>query len=148
MKKLLALMIPILLLSGCLGSAEKVSRTEATPDNFDFVWSYQFDNALPMSSENITEFTLNETSEIVLTVWTRFHEPDAWEQGYGNLTLYGPDNYTWSWQTSDTNQNVLYINLSQAGNYTLRIQASGSDDLLDNFPGDAIIVETEVTTRN
>jgi hypothetical protein len=43
---------------------------------------------------------------------------------------------------------VLYINLSQAGNYTLRIQASGSDDLLDNLPGDAIIVETEVTTRN
>ncbi len=149
MNKMFALILPMLLLSGCLGSsAESISTVEPEIDTFEIIWGHQFNYSMPSSIANITEFTLNETSTIQFDTWSRFHEPVDWEQGYGNISLYGPDNYTWFWQTQETLHITHELNLNQAGDYTLRIHTSGANNESNDYPGDALVVQTEVMTWN
>ncbi|MBP04069.1 MAG: hypothetical protein CMA72_04715 [Euryarchaeota archaeon] len=144
-----AVIIPMLLLSGCLGSsAEPTPTVEPEMDTFEMIWGHQFNGSYPTSIANLTDFKLNETSNIKFDTWSRFHEPTDGERGYGNISLYGPDNYTWYWNTQESKRVVLEVDLTQSGNYTLRIHTSGSNNDTENYPGDAMVVVTEVSTWN
>lgn len=149
-KTLLAIVIPLLFLSGCMTQAETAPQKMSEPierETFNLAWGYQFNYSLPTSIENITDFTLKEDTLIEFDIWSRFHEPLDWEKGYGNISIYGPDNYTWFWQTQQTNHTEVLVNPFQAGNYTLRIHTSGTNNESD-YPGDVFIVYTEVSTWN
>jgi hypothetical protein len=117
-------------------------------DTFEMIWGHQFNGSYPTSIANLTDFKLNETSNIKFDTWSRFHEPTDGERGYGNISLYGPDNYTWYWNTQESKRVVLEVDLTQSGNYTLRIHTSGSNNDTENYPGDAMVVVTEVSTWN
>jgi len=144
-----AFIIPMLLLSGCLdSSAESTPTVEPEIDTFDMIWGHQFNGSYPTSIANLTDFKLNETSNIKFNTWSRFHDPTDGERGYGNISIYGPDNYTWHWNTQESKRVVLEVDITQSGNYTLWIHTSGSNNDTENYPGDAMVVVTEVSTWN
>jgi hypothetical protein len=148
MKKIAIMMIILMMTAGCLGSEGLEDMEVGEIVNPEIIWtnsSYQFDNLLPMGNGNHTDLVLNNTTVVYLEIWARFHEPSAWEQGSVNLTLAGPNNYSWSFETTNTTKN-LTINFTGAGNYSFRIMAEGSDDPIDNLPGDAYVVYTRFET--
>lgn len=150
MNKFLAFItIFLMATSGCLGSEGlediEIPEPQADPQIVFINNSYQFDNLLPMGIGNHTDLYLNNTTFVYLDVWARFHEPSAWEQGSVNITLAGPNNYSWSYETTNTTKNITF-NLTGAGNYTFRILAEGSDDPVDNLPGDAYVIYARFET--
>ena len=54
-----AVIIPMLLLSGCLGSsAEPTPTVEPEMDTFEMIWGHQFNGSYPTSIANLTDFKL------------------------------------------------------------------------------------------
>jgi len=141
-KFLVFITIFLMTTSGCLGSKglEDIQVEEiVNPTIYFSNHSYQFDNILPMGNGNQTDLVFNNTSQMHIEIWSRFHEPVAWEQGYVNITL-SSDNYTWSYQTNDTEVINMTVWINQSGNYSLVIISEGSDGQTDNLPGDAYVI--------
>lgn len=140
MKKIFALIITILLLSGCLSTGEKTSPEPYTPQIVEQQWenhSYQFWNLAPMSMGNQTIISFNETGDVSVTVGLEvfFHEPLFWDQGFLNYTLINENETVFSHQLSE-GEGHFEIYISNVSNLTIRIQASGSDNATDQQPGD------------
>jgi len=148
MNKLLSIVILIMLTVGCLES-EGLEDIQVEPIVNPTIYfanhSHQYDNVLPMGHGNQTDLVLNNTTQMHIEIWSRFHEPLAWEQGYVNVTV-SSDNSTWSYQTSDTDSVNMTVWLNQSGNYSLVIISEGSDDQTDNLPGDAYVIQARFET--
>lgn len=146
---LLAIVIFIMLTAGCLQSTEGLEDIQIEETKNPTIYfanhSHQYDNALPMGQGNQTDLVLNNTTQMHIEISSRFHEPLAWEQGYLNVTLSG-NNYTWSYQTSETDVVNMTVWFNQSGNYSLTIMSEGSDDQTDNLPGDAYIIYARFET--
>ncbi len=136
--------IPIILmmmLAGCLATANETPLPEEVivePTLFYINSSHQFNNSAPMSYGESFNLTLNETTTMYVELYTRFHEPLVWDQGMFNLSLVH-DNYTWSFETSETTVQDFNHTFNQSGNFTVHVRASGSDDPADDIPGDAYV---------
>ena len=147
MRKVFALLIPILLLSGCLSTAENTVPQEAeTLQIVEQIWennSYQFWNLAPMSMGNITTFSFNETGDVNITVELDvfFHEPLIWEQGHLNYTLIHGNETVFSHELSEGEMS-FHINVSNVSNITMEIRASGTDNATDTHTGDWFIART------
>jgi len=146
MKRIIVLLIPILLLSGCLSTGEKTSQEPYTPQIVEQKWennSYQFWNIAPMSMGNQTIISFNETGDVAITVDLEgfFHEPLLWGQGYVNYTLINENETVFSHQLSE-GEGHFEIYLSNVSNLTIQIQASGSDNATDQHPGDWFLSRT------
>ena len=146
MRKALALLIPILLLSGCLSTAEKTTPPEPEPpliretayDNH----SYQFWNIAPMSVGNTSIVSFNETGELnfTLDLTAQFHEPLVWDKGYVNYSLIHDNKTIFSVYLQEGLNAMYHKNISNTtGNFTIEIHSSGSDNQTDNKPGDYYI---------
>ena len=148
MNKLLSIVILIMLTAGCLES-EGLEDIQVEPIVNPTIYfanhSHQYDNVFPMGHGNQTDLVLNNTTQMHIEIWSRFHEPVAWEQGYVNITL-SSDNYTWSYQTNDTNVINMTVWINQSGNYSLVIISEGSDGQTDNLPGDAYVIQARFET--
>ena len=146
MEKILAILIPFLLLSGCLSSDEPTEEESYVPQIVEQKWennSFQFWNIYPMSMANTTVLSFNQTGEVSVTVELEvfFHEPLLWGQGYLNYTLINENETLFSHQLSEGHV-YFQMNLSNVSNLTIQIQASGSDNATDESPGDWFVART------
>ena len=133
-------------LTGCLQEeAQQLSAEDPVmeAEQTELVDSYQFDNLFPMGHGNTTELYFENGTEINLTLFARFHEPLAWEQGYVNVSIVGPGiNVSVQHNTNVTTYNWT---VNASGNHTIEVLSEGSDDQTDNLPGDAYIAEFNIT---
>lgn len=144
-----SLLTLLILLSGCLGDPENDPPMEGLEaivvQDFDFSVSYQFNGTLTMGHGQHTTFETNVSeANLTLQLMTRFHQPDHWDNGSLNLTIAGPENYSWSFNTNQTFSHWFYLTLPTAGNYTVVALSDGSDNPDDFIPGDAYVARFEV----
>ena len=150
MRKVFAFIIPILLLSGCLSSAEPTSESvepKVIVESYYENNSHQYWNVNPMGMGNITEIVLNGSGDLhfSLELTGFFHEPDLWEQGYVNYTVSQGNETLFSVQVNHTLQeeyNAIWLNMT--GNITIEIQSTGSDNPTDDKPGDYYVSNAEI----
>ncbi len=144
--RLIVLLIPLLLLSGCISGDRESNEEPYVPQIVEQKWennSYQFWNLAPMSMGNQTIVSFNQTGDVSITVDLAgfFHEPLLWGQGYVNYTLINENETVFSHQLSE-GEGHFEIYLSNVSNLTIQIQASGSDNATDQHPGDWFISRT------
>jgi len=150
MRKVFAFIIPLLLLSGCLSSAEPTKEIVEPKEIIESYYennSHQYWNVNPMGMGNITELTLNGSGDLhfSLELTGFFHEPDLWEQGYVNYTVSQGNETLFSVQVNHTLQeeyNAIWLNMT--GNITIEIQSTGSDNPTDDKPGDYYVSNAEI----
>jgi len=152
MRTVLVLLIPILLLSGCLSIGEKTSQEPYPPQIVEQKWennSYQFWNIAPMSIGNQTIISFNQTGDVSVTVGLEvfFHEPLFWEQGYVNYTLINENETVFSYQLNGGDA-YFEISIANVSNLIIQIEASGSDNATDEKPGDWFISRTYCEIKN
>ena len=147
MRKVFALLIPMLLLSGCLSSDEPTEEIytslirETVYDNH----SYQFWNMAPMSVGNASIVSFNETGEVnfTLELTAQFHEPLVWDKGFVNYSLIHDNKTIFSAYLQEGLNAKYHKTISNAtGNFTIEIRSSGSDNQTDNKPGDYFIAKS------
>jgi len=154
MRKVLALLIPILLLSGCIGSADTPEEilpyepqiVQETYDNR----SHQYWNVGPMGMGNSTMVELNGSGNLnfTLELSAMFHEPLLWEQGYVNYSIIHNNETVFSVQLVDGMEEMYHHNMTNvSGNLTLQIQSTGSDNQTDNKPGDYFIASAYICLK-
>jgi len=146
MKHIFILLIPILLLGGCLSNGPSENSEPHTPQIVEQEWvndSYQFWNLAPMSMANTTVLSFNQTGDVAVTLGLEvfFHDPLFWGQGYVNYTLINENETVFSHQLSG-GDGYFEIYLSNVSNLTIQIQASGSDNATDEHPGDWFLSRT------
>tara|TARA_R110001606_G_scaffold387203_1_gene551686 strand:+ start:359 stop:826 length:468 start_codon:yes stop_codon:yes gene_type:complete len=153
MKKVIFTVIMMLMSAGCL-SADAISNTSPTPEpvRVDTQWqndSHQYWGVNPMSMANTTVIMFNQTGDvnITLNLTAFFHEPLAWEQGFVNYTITY-QNESWSVVENMSQTNHTYNISNVSGNMTIEIKSNGSDNPLDNYPGDYFIAETYIEMWN
>ena len=153
MKKLFALLIPILLLSGCLSSGEPTEEETYTPLIREAAYenhSFQFWNVNPMSMGNTSVVSFNGTGELnfTLELTAQFHESLVWEQGYVNYSLIYENETVFSVQISDLlREDYTHHITNMSGNITIEIESSGSDNPTDEKPGDYFIAKAHFTHK-
>jgi len=139
MRKLFALLIPILLLSGCLGSDESIQE----PQEEIVMLEQHFDNhSHQFWNTNTSIITFNNSGDLnfSLDLIAKFHEPVLWEQGYLNYSLVYENETIWSIEVTTHPQEIHYMNMSNiTGSLTVQVQASGSDNQADEEPGDYFV---------
>jgi len=154
MQKVLALLIPILLLSGCIGSAD--TPEEILPYEPQIVQeaydnrSHQYWNVGPMGMGNSTMVELNGSGNLnfTLELSAMFHEPLLWEQGYVNYSIIHNNETVFSVQLVDGMEEMYHHNMTNvSGNLTLQIQSTGSDNQTDNKPGDYFIASAYICLK-
>jgi len=151
---LMTLLFTTISISGCLGSEEPLPAIEVSePQNaeYNYTFSYQFNNYAPMGYGNETTVTLNATN---MSVWldvnisSGFHQPLLWDQGSINISILD-DNETllWSNKSSEGQDNhtiLLSDNFTWNGNLTLRTTADGSDNATDGEVADWYVVRVKI----
>ena len=154
MQKVLALLIPILLLSGCIGAAD--TPEEILPYEPQIVQeaydnhSHQYWNVGPMGMGNSTMVELNGSGNLnfTLELSAMFHEPLLWEQGYVNYSIIHNNETVFSVQLVDGMEEMYHHNMTNvSGNLTLQIQSTGSDNQTDNKPGDYFIASAYICLK-
>ncbi len=147
MRKVFALLIPILFLSGCLTSGESISEETYIPQIRESVYdnhSYQFWNVNPMSMGNTSIVSFNGTGELSFTLdlTAQFHNPAHWDRGNVNYSLIHENKTIFS-AYLQTGINAMYHKtISNAtGNFTIQIHSSGSDNETNNYPGDYFVAK-------
>ena len=143
MRRFFTLLIPILLLGGCL--AER-GQDIYNPQIVEQKWennSYQFWNSEPMSVGNTTILSFNETGDvnIVVELEVFFHEPSLWDSGYINYTLINENETVFSHQLNEGDIHYQ-ISIFSVSNLTIQIRASGSDNTTNGQPGDWFVART------
>ena len=143
MRRFFILLIPILLLSGCLSVKGQEIHV---PQIVEQKWennSYQFWNSEPMSVGNTTTLSFNETGDvnIVVELVVFFHEPSLWDSGYLNYTLINENETVFTHQLSEGDIH-FQINIFRVSNLTMQIQASGSYNTTNEQPGDWFTAQT------
>jgi len=147
MQKLFVLLIPLILLSGCMSAADEPEAIEYQPHIVQEVFenaSHQYWNVNPMGMGNITEITLNGSGDLHfnLELTGFFHEPALWEQGYVNYSVIQGNETLFSVEVNHTleeDYNATWLNMS--GNITIEIQSTGSDNPTDDKPGDYYVAK-------
>ena len=145
MRKVFALLIPLLLFSGCLSSGEPTTTQEPI-DNREEIWdnhSYQFWNVAPMSMGNNSIITFNNSGDfyMALELSAIFHDPISWEQGWVNYSLIYENETVWTVQSNNSINTYTFGMADVVGNMTVQIRASGCDDANDTTPGDFFIAK-------
>ena len=147
MRRVFAFIIPLLLLSGCLSSAEPTSESvepKVIVESYYENNSHQYWNVNPMGMGNITEITLHGSGDLHFTLQLTgfFHEPALWEQGYVNYSVIQGNETLFSVEVNHTleeDYNATWLNMS--GNITIEIQSTGSDNPTDDKPGDYYVAK-------
>ena len=149
MKKVFSLLIPILLLSGCISSAEPTEEIvepivilESHYDNH----SFQFWNTAPMSHGNVSIVSFNEIGELnfTLQLTAQFHEPLVWDRGYVNYSLIHDNRTIFSAYLQEGMNAKYHKTVSNiTGDFTIEIYSSGSDNETNPQPGDYYIAKAE-----
>jgi len=152
MKRMAVMLMIVMVMAGCLSSAESPSESENSdwsPQIEMTNHSYQFNNLLPMGAGNTTDLAVNG-SILVQVNWTSvFHEPQMWERGNITLEISVTENNTtrvvWTYEpqasVGGTNHSELWVN----GTLHLSVRATGSDDPADNLPADWYVVRWKTT---
>ena len=146
-QKIFALLIPILLLSGCLTSGEPISEETYIPQIRETVYdnhSYQFWNVMPMSVGNSSIVSFNETGELnfTLDLTAQFHEPTLWDRGYVNYSLIHENKTIFSVYLQEGMNAMYHKTISNTtGDFTIQIHASGTDNETDSNPGDYFVAK-------
>ena len=153
MRNLLAFILPILLMSGCLSSAEvaidePIYESETVQEINDNQ-SYQYWNIVPMGMGNESQIVLNGSGQLnfTLELTAFFHEPLFWEQGAVNYSLIHENETIWSVELNQSIENYNFTMENMSGNITVQIQSNGSDDQTDNKPGDFYIAKAVFTLK-
>ena len=141
--EVLAILLPIFFLSGCLSSGEieiepyEPELVQSVNDN----QSHQYWNEWPLGMGNISEITLNGSGELTFTLELTgfFHESVLWERGYVNYTVSQGNETLFSVQINQTIETYSFVRENMSGNITVEIQSTGSDDPNDQNPGDFYI---------
>ncbi len=141
--EVLAILLPIFFLSGCLSSAEieiepyEPELVQSVNDN----QSHQYWNEWPLGMGNISEIPLNGSGELTFTLELTgfFHESVLWERGYVNYTVSQGNETLFSVQINQTIETYSFVRENMSGNITVEIQSTGSDDPNDQNPGDFYI---------
>ena len=145
MKPIIAFIIPIILMSGCLSSGESTTIQEpivVTEDIFDNN-SHQFWNDNPMSMGNNSIITFNSGNLYLnLELSAYFHEPISWEQGWVNYSLIYENETVWSVQSNKSITDYTFGIGDMTGDITIQIRASGSHNATSPNPGDFFIAKT------
>ena len=145
MRKVFALLMPLILLSGCMGAADEAEAIEYQPqivqELFDNT-SHQYWNTAPMGMGNSSYIELNGSGNLnfTLELSAMFHEPLLWEQGYVNYSLVYENETVFSVELVNGIAQEYHHNMTNvSGNLTIQIQSSGSDSQTDDKPGDYYI---------
>ena len=145
MRKLFVLLMPLILLSGCMGAADEPEPIEYQPqivqELFDNT-SHQYWNTAPMGMGNSSYIELNGSGNLnfTLELSAMFHEPLLWEQGYVNYSLVYENETVFSVELVNGIAQEYHHNMTNvSGNLTIQIQSSGSDSQTDDKPGDYYI---------
>jgi len=145
--KILAFILPLLLMSGCLSSAEPAPEEEIyEPQVVQEVYdnhSHQFWNVNPMSVANNSIIEFNGSGDLYFTLelTAAFHDPLLWERGDVNYTLMYENETVWSVQDNASITDYTFNMTNVTGNITVQIRASGSDNPTDMNPGDSFIAK-------
>jgi hypothetical protein len=148
MRKVFALLIPILFLSGCLSSGEspvEIQEPTYTVQEITDNHSYQFWNIAPMSVGNSSVVSFNETGELnfTLDLTAQFHDPVSWEKGFVNYSLIHENKTIFSAYLQEGLNAMYHKTISNTtGNFTIEIHSSGSDNETNNYPGDFYIAKS------
>ncbi len=141
--EVVAIMLPIIFLSGCLSSAE-IAVEPYEPELVQSVndsQSHQYWNELPLGMGNISEIPLNGSGELTFTLDLTgfFHETSLWQRGYVNYTVSQGNETLFSVQVNQSIDTYSFVRENMSGNITIEIQSTGSDDPNDQKPGDYYI---------
>ena len=145
--KLFALLMPLILLSGCMGAADEPEPIEYQPQIVQEVFentSHQYWNTAPMGMGNSSYIELNGSGNLnfTLDLSAMFHEPLLWEQGSVNYSLVYENETVFSVELVDAMEEMYYLNMTNvSGNLTIQIQSAGSDNPTDDKPGDYYIAK-------
>jgi|TARA_R110002110_G_scaffold5929_2_gene29978 hypothetical protein len=148
MRKVFALLIPLLLISGCLSSGEspvEIQEPTYTIQEITDNHSHQFWNVMPMSVGNASVVSFNETGELnfTLDLTAQFHDPLSWDRGSVNYSLIHDNTTIFSAYLQNEINAMYHKTISNAtGNYTVQIHASGSDNETNNYPGDYYVAKS------
>ena len=158
MNQILSNALAVMLVLTAVFTATVVSKQDATDSDpvspvvvnetvVEFMSSHQFDNVNPMGYGECIEQEVSNDTTLNITLFSRFHEPVAWEQGMVNVTITYGNETVWSYQTSETNQTDFTLDLNRSGTYVFEILSEGSDDPTTSDPGDAYVAEFEASIR-
>ncbi len=153
MRKVLALLIPILLLSGCIGAADKPEEIPYEPQIVQEIYdnrSHQYWNVGPMGMGNSTMVELNGSGNLdfTLELSAMFHEPPLWEQGYVNYSIIYNNETVFSVQLVNGMGEMYHHSMTNvSGNLTLQIQSTGSDNQTDDKPGDYYVANAYISLK-
>ena len=145
---MIVLLVPLLFLSGCLGTGDVDEPIMQEPVMVESEWdnqSHQFWNVNPVSVGNTSVITFNNTGDLNFTVnlTTWFHEPVLWEQGFLNYSLIYENETVWSIQVTNVMEDYRFNMTNVTGSITVQIQANGSDSPTDDKPGDYYMASAE-----
>ncbi len=153
MRKLFALIIPLILLSGCMGGEEEPETPPYEPQTVQEIYdnrSHQYWNIGPMGMGNSTMVELNGSGNLNFTLQlsAMFHEPLLWEQGYVNYSIIYNNETVFSVQLVNGMEEMYHHNMTNvSGNLTLQIQSTGSDSQTDDKPGDYYIASAYISLK-
>jgi hypothetical protein len=105
--------------------------------------SFQFWNAYPMSMGNTSTITFNNSGNLFVTLElvAFFHEPIVGDQGWINYSLIYDNETVWFVETNN-NANDYTFNLTNfTGAIIVKVESNGSDNQVDNKPGDLFIAK-------
>ena len=153
MRKLFVLLIPLILLSGCIGSADEPEPIEYQPQIVQEVFentSHQYWNTAPMGMGNSSYIELNGSGNLnfTLDLSAMFHEPLLWEQGYVNYSIIYNNETVFSVELVNGMEEMYHHNMTNvSGNLTLQIQSTGSDNQTDDKPGDYYVAKAHISLK-
>jgi len=147
MKQIIVFILPLLLMSGCMSSAEPMESEEPyEPQVVQEVYDnhyHQFWNVNPMSIANNSIIEFNGSGDLYFTLelTAAFHDPLLWERGDVNYTLIYDNETVWSVQDNASITDYTFNMTNVTGNISVQIRASGSDNPTDMNPGDFFIAK-------
>ena len=153
MQKVIVLLMPLLFLSGCIGSADTPEEIPYEPQTVQEIYdnrSHQYWNVGPMGMGNSSYIELNGSGNLnfTLDLSAMFHEPLLWEQGYVNYSIIYNNETVFSVELVNGMEEMYHHNMTNvSGNLTLQIQSTGSDNQTDDKPGDYYVAKAHISLK-
>ncbi len=153
MRKVIVLLMPLLFLSGCIGSADTPEEILYEPQIVQEIYdnrSHQYWNVGPMGMGNSSYIELNGSGNLnfTLDLSAMFHEPLLWEQGYVNYSIIYNNETVFSVELVNGMEEMYHHNMTNvSGNLTLQIQSTGSDNQTDDKPGDYYVAKAHISLK-
>jgi len=140
MEKLIVFIIPFLLFSGCISSAENIELNEEVPiKHHSYLHSYQFWNELPAGVGQSTTINYNGSIEIFLNVTIFTHEE------YPTTLIISSAEETHYYENFTTGRYLIHHVIdTQLDNLTVETLSYGHHNMSETPIGDYFIVYIDV----